>query len=50
VSYAANLASGESYVHLSNNGSSGAPLLGPGFGGAVGKSVSMPMRFHRMSN
>jgi hypothetical protein len=36
VSYAANLASGESYVNLSNNGSSGAPLLGPGFGGAVG--------------
>jgi len=36
VSYAANLNVGESYVNVSNNGLNGAPLLGPGFGGAVG--------------
>jgi Subtilase family len=36
VSYAANLTAGESYVNISNSGSNGAPLLGPGFGGAAG--------------
>jgi hypothetical protein len=35
VSYAANLGAGESFVNLTNSGSSGAPLLGPGFA-AVG--------------
>src|SRR3954447_5071177 len=36
VRYAANLNLGESYVNISNTGANGAPLLGPGFGGAVG--------------
>ncbi len=36
LSYAANLAIGESYIDLSNSGSNGASLLGPGAGGAVG--------------
>jgi len=36
VRYAANLNIGESYINISNSGANGAPLLGPGFGGAVG--------------
>jgi hypothetical protein len=36
ISYAANLTAGESYVNISNSGSNGAALLGPGFGGSVG--------------
>jgi hypothetical protein len=36
VRYAANLNIGESYVNITNDGANGAPLLGPGFGGAVG--------------
>ena len=36
VRYAANLNLGESYVNITNDGANGAPLLGPGFGGAVG--------------
>jgi len=36
VRYAANLNVGESYVNITNSGANGAPLLGPGFGGAVG--------------
>jgi hypothetical protein len=36
VSYAANLNIGESYVDITNTGANGAPLLGPGFGGASG--------------
>lgn len=36
VRYAANLNVGESYINISNTGTNGAPLLGPGFGGAVG--------------
>lgn len=36
VRYAANLNLGESYINVSNTGANGAPLLGPGFGGAVG--------------
>jgi hypothetical protein len=36
VRYAANLNLGESYINISNTGANGAPLLGPGFGGAVG--------------
>jgi hypothetical protein len=36
VRYAANLNLGESYINISNSGANGAPLLGPGFGGAVG--------------
>src|SRR5438067_2469637 len=36
VRYAANLNLGESYINITNDGANGAPLLGPGFGGAVG--------------
>jgi hypothetical protein len=36
VRYAANLTAGESYIDISNSGANGAPLLGPGFGGASG--------------
>ena len=36
VRYAANLTFGESYINITNDGANGAPLLGPGFGGAVG--------------
>jgi hypothetical protein len=36
TSYAANLNVGESYIDIANNGANGAPLLGPGFGGASG--------------
>jgi len=36
VRYAANLQFGESYIDISNDGANGAPLLGPGLGGAVG--------------
>jgi hypothetical protein len=36
VRYAANLNIGESYVNVTNSGANGAPLLGPGFGGAAG--------------
>jgi hypothetical protein len=36
VSYAANLNIGESYIDITNDGANGAPLQGPGFGGASG--------------
>src|SRR5215831_2021795 len=36
IKYAANLNVGESYINISTSGANGAPLLGPGFGGAVG--------------
>jgi|ERR1039458_6640828 hypothetical protein len=36
VRYAANPAAGESYIDIVNTGANGAPLLGPGFGGAAG--------------
>jgi hypothetical protein len=36
VRYAANTTFGESYINITNTGFNGAPLLGPGFGGAVG--------------
>jgi hypothetical protein len=36
VRYAANLQFGDSYIDLVNDGANGAPLLGPGLGGAVG--------------
>jgi hypothetical protein len=36
VRYAANLNLGESYINITNDGANGAPLLGPGFGGAAG--------------
>jgi len=36
TSYASNLNAGESYIVLSNSGSSGAPLLGPGLGATIG--------------
>jgi hypothetical protein len=36
VRYAANPAAGESYIDIVNTGANGAPLLGPGFGGATG--------------
>ncbi len=36
VSYAANLNVGESFIDIGNTGANGAPLLGPGFGGAAG--------------
>lgn len=36
VRYAANLTIGESYINITNTGANGAPLLGPGFGGASG--------------
>jgi hypothetical protein len=34
--YAANLNIGESYINITNSGANGAPLLGPGLGGAAG--------------
>jgi hypothetical protein len=34
--YAANLEIGESYIDIANTGANGAPLLGPGFGAALG--------------
>jgi hypothetical protein len=36
VSYGANLNIGDSAIDIANTGASGAPLLGPGFGGASG--------------
>src|ERR1017187_6963079 len=36
VRYAANLNLGESWINITNTGANGAPLLGPGFGGASG--------------
>jgi hypothetical protein len=36
VRYAANLNIGESYIDITNTGANGAPVLGPGFGGASG--------------
>lgn len=36
VRYAANLDKGDSLVNVTNSGLNGAPLLGPGFGAAVG--------------
>jgi hypothetical protein len=36
VRYAANPAAGESYINIVNTGANGAPILGPGFGGAAG--------------
>src|ERR1039457_3754750 len=36
VSYAANLQAGESYINIVSDAANGAPLLGPGLGGAVG--------------
>ena len=36
VKYAANLQFGESYIDITNSGANGAPLNGPGFGGAAG--------------
>jgi hypothetical protein len=36
VGYATNLAVGESYINFTNDGANGAPLLGPGMGGASG--------------
>jgi hypothetical protein len=36
VRYASNLNIGESFVDITNTGANGAPLLGPGFGGATG--------------
>jgi hypothetical protein len=36
VSYAANPAAGESIINMINTGAQGAPLLGPGLGGAAG--------------
>jgi hypothetical protein len=36
VRYAANLTLGESFIDITNTGANGAPLLGPGFGGASG--------------
>jgi hypothetical protein len=36
VRYASNLQFGDSYINISNDGANGAPLLGPGLGGAVG--------------
>ena len=38
VSYAANPSAGESIVNMINDGANGAPLLGPGFGGAAGNT------------
>jgi len=38
VSYAANPAAGESIINMINDGANGAPLLGPGFGGAAGNT------------
>jgi len=36
VRYASNLNFGDSYINIQNDGANGAPLLGPGLGGAVG--------------
>jgi len=36
INYAANLQFGESFINITNSGANGAPLLGPGFGGAAG--------------
>ena len=36
VRYAANLNLGDSYINITNTGANGAPLNGPGFGGAAG--------------
>jgi hypothetical protein len=36
VKYASNLNHGESYINITNTGANGAPLNGPGFGGAAG--------------
>jgi len=36
IRYAANTTAGESYINMINTGANGAPLLGPGFGGAAG--------------
>ena len=36
VRYASNLTAGDSYINVTNDGANGAPLLGPGLGGAVG--------------
>ena len=36
IKYASNLDKGESYINITNTGANGAPLLGPGFGGAAG--------------
>jgi hypothetical protein len=38
VRYAANPAAGESWINIVNTGANGAPLLGPGFGGAAGNT------------
>ena len=38
VKYAANPAAGESWINIVNTGANGAPLLGPGFGGAAGNT------------
>ena len=36
INYAANLNLGDAYINMTNTGVNGAPLLGPGFGGAAG--------------
>src|SRR5436305_14495178 len=36
VRYASNLGTGDSIINVQNDGANGAPLLGPGLGGAVG--------------
>jgi hypothetical protein len=36
IRYTSNLADGDSFINITNTGSNGAPLLGPGFGGAAG--------------
>src|SRR5438046_726827 len=36
IRYASNLTAGDSVVNITNAGSNGAPLNGPGFGGSVG--------------
>ena len=36
IRYAANTTAGESWINITNSGANGAPLLGPGFGGAAG--------------
>src|SRR4051794_31654093 len=40
VAYASNLTSDDSIISITNTGANGAPLLGPGFGGAVGNLCS----------